>query len=47
MELLRWKKNLLKVVKGIISSPKENNRLSDNSAKYHVEVHVSKGNLHG
>ena len=34
-------------IKGIILSPKENNHLSDNSAKYHVKVHVSKGDLHG
>lgn len=32
-------------VKGSISSHKENTRSSDNSAKYHVEVHASQGEL--
>ncbi len=32
-------------VKGSVASHKENTRSSDNSAKYHVEVHASQGEL--
>lgn len=32
-------------VKGAVSSHKESTRASDNSAKYHVEVHASQGEL--
>lgn len=32
-------------VKGSVASHQENTRASDNSAKYHVEVHASQGNL--
>jgi len=32
-------------IKGAISSHKENTRSSDNSAKYHVQVHASQGGV--
>ena len=32
-------------IKGSISSHKENTRSSDNSAKYHVQIHASQGDL--